>query len=72
MSAPSITRRRASAVPSAESGRSAAIRRPSRASAVPEANASRQPWLGQLPWQGGPFSSMTMCPSSAPAPMAPR
>ena len=31
---------------------------PSRASAVPEASVSRQPWLGQLPWHGGPSLSI--------------
>ena len=46
--------------------------RPARPSAVPEASASTQPWLGQLPWQRGPFSSITMWPSSAPAPVVPR
>ena len=43
-----------------ESGRSPAIRRASRASAVPDAYASTQPWLGQLPWHGGPSNSITM------------
>jgi hypothetical protein len=36
---------------------------PAFAIAVPEASASTQPWFGQLPWQGGPSSSISMCPS---------
>ena len=44
---------------------------PRRASAVPEASASTQPWFGQLPWQGGPSTSITTWPSSAPAPVEP-
>ena len=44
----------------------------SRTSAEPEAMTSRQPRFGQLPWHGGPSMSMTMCPSSAPAPIQPR
>ena len=46
--------------PSSESGSSSAATVPSRPIAVPEATASRQPWLGQLPWQRGPSSSITM------------
>ncbi len=38
---------------------------------VPEANASTQPRLGQLPWHGGPSNSITMCPSSPATPIAP-
>ena len=37
-------------------------RAPSRASAVPEASDSMQPWLGQVPWHGGPLMSTTMWP----------
>ena len=61
----------ASARPRPECGRSRATRVASRASAVPDAIASMQPWFGQLPWQGGPFSSITMWPSSAAEPIAP-
>ena len=35
---------------------------------MPEAIASTQPWFGQLPWHGGPFRSITMCPSSPAGP----
>src|SRR5581483_5661338 len=69
--APSNSASRASAWPSAESGAAAAASRPSRAIAVPDASVSRQPRLGQLPWQGGPSMSTTMWPSSAAAPVAP-
>ena len=62
----------ASSLPRAESGALSATARPSRPSAVPEASASTQPWLGQLPWQGGPSAWITVWPSSAPAPVAPR
>ncbi len=62
----------ARAFPSAESGSRSAASFPAFAIAVPEASASTQPWFGQFPWQGGPFSSITMCPSSAAAPVEPR
>ena len=53
----------ASAFPRAESGSRSAASLPAFAIAVPEASASTQPWFGQLPWQGGPSSSISMCPS---------
>ncbi len=52
-----------------ESGAAAAARSASRRSAVPDAIDSMQPWLGQLPWQGGPSMSTTTCPSSAAGPV---
>ena len=71
-SGPSSSRPAASARPRPELGCSWAIRSASRASAVPDASDSTQPWLGQLPWHGGPSMSITMWPSSAAAPIAPR
>src|SRR5919202_4002427 len=56
--------------PRAESGRSLATSRARRWIAVPDARASRQPWLPQP--QRGPVAWMVTCPSSAPAPCAPR
>ena len=48
-SGPASSRPSASARPRPEFGRSRAIRSASRASAVPDASASTQPWFGQLP-----------------------
>ena len=64
-SGPTSSRPSACARPRPESGRSWAIRSASRASAVPDASDSTQPWFGQFPWHGGPFRSITTCPSSA-------
>src|SRR5436190_4183586 len=69
---PSIAWPPAASRPSAESGSRSAAAAPSRASACPDAKISTQPWFGQLPWHGGPFSSITTWPSSAPAPLDPR
>ena len=69
---PSIDSPSACSLPSADSGLLSAAASPSRPSAVPEASASTQPWLGQLPWQAGPSIWITTWPSSAPAPVEPR
>ena len=45
---------------------SEAICWPAAITPVADASTSRQPRLGQWPWQGGPFSSIDMWPSSAP------
>src|SRR5215211_5162757 len=68
-SSPSICRL-AARRPSAESGCSTASSRARRPMAVPEARASRQPWLPQA--QRGPVAWMVTCPSSPPEPCAPR
>ena len=57
--------------PSALSGSSSATCRAARPIASPDTYASRHPRLGQPPGHGGPFSSMTMWPSSGPAPIVP-
>ena len=51
-------------------GFAAAASRPIRDRALPEATASRQPWLPQP--HRGPSGSTIMCPSSAPMPVGPR
>jgi hypothetical protein len=71
MSGPVSSRPDAITCSIADPGRSGASAVASRTSAVPEATASRHPRLGQFPWQGGPPSSITMWPSSAPDPVAP-
>src|SRR5215212_7771879 len=55
--------------PRAEFGFSLATSRARRRMAVPEARASRQPWLPQP--QRGPVGSSVTCPSSPPEPWAP-
>ena len=62
-SRPASTSSRPSRSPSSRATRSAAL---------PEASVSRCPRPGQPAPHGGPFTSTTMCPSSAPAPRAPR
>ena len=57
--------------PSALSGSSSATCRAARPIASPDTYASRHPRPGQPPGHGGPFSSMTMWPSSGPAPIVP-
>src|SRR5918994_1648156 len=69
---PSISLSAASRRPSAESGCSAATRRPSRPIAFPDTSASKQPIPGQSPGHSGPCSAKTECPISAPTPEAPR
>src|SRR5215210_789653 len=68
-SSPSTFRSTASR-PRAESGCSFATSRARRWIAVPDARASRQPWLPQP--QRGPVAWMVTCPNSPPAPCAPR
>ena len=70
-SGPVTARPDARSRPSALSGSSSATFRAARPIASPDTYASRHPRPGQPPGHGGPFSSMTMWPSSGPAPIVP-
>ena len=65
---PVISRPAASRLPSADSGRSSATRRPSRPIALPETSVSKQPRPGQALGHSAPWMSSTECPISRAEP----